>query len=743
MLEFLLKLWKLNRPYKGRFILGVLFGMLNGVAQPLMYGTAFFVVTVIFTPHATKETAWTFSANEIKDWSKIVNKVRRQADPVSVFLWGRLSTQEQGLLTNYQPSAPGSEPAQEVVVQALNKMIGELSLYQLEPFKGLRLRRQTADLLGQNPTGPDLAHLNRLLLEDAYPRELPRIPTHVPAWLPQWAQDMAVHFKEVTLVHFKSWLGALTKGSLAWRIAVVSLIPLVVLFRGVVGYLNSYLMAWVAVRTMCDCRAKLFEHLLNLPLSFFSRVSTGELMSRSGDIGIVQNMIAIALVTLIQAPMTILTCLVGMFAVDWKLTLITMVVFPVCVIPIGIYNRKGRLASAGIQNEAAALGKAMHEAFTGNRIIKAYNLEEVVVSQFKATLRKFTTHFMRVVRATESPGPVIEFLGAIGITAMILYLAGTTGEEGFGFFIIGLLMIYAPVKALIRLQSTISQAEAATQRVFELLATPNTVTDPSHPVPLHATGAEIHFDNVSFSYGEKTVLHNIQLKVSPGQIIAIVGRTGAGKTTLTNLLLRFYDPTEGALRIGGTDLRQFTLHDLRSQVGVVTQEVILFNDTIRSNIACGRPGASFAEIETAAKHAHAHEFIMDKPKGYETVIGEQGVMLSGGQRQRISIARAILKNAPILVLDEATSSLDSESERMVQAALDELMKGRTTFCIAHRLSTVQNANLILVLDQGRIVETGRHEELLARRGLYYKLHNLQFRKAPAEHIPHKTVAKLG
>ncbi len=616
-MKFLLTLWKLNRKYRGRFILGVIFGVLNGALQPLVYVTAYCVVAIIFRPEATMD----FAKN---------------------------------------------------------------------------------------------------------------IAIHVPTWLPRAVQDFIVHFQEVTLVQSKLWITSHAHGSLGWRIAIVGLIPLVILLKGVVSYLNSYLMAWVAVRTMADWRAKLFEHLLNLPLSFFTRISTGELMSRSGDIGIVQNMMAVTLVTLISAPITITTCLIGMFTVDPKLTLMTILVFPFCMIPINIYNRKGRAASAAIQTEAAALGKRMHEAFTGNRIIKAYNLEDVMVAQFKATLRTFVSHAMRVVRATESPGPLIEFLGAIGISGIILFLAGTTGEMGFFKFMIFFLMIYAPVKQLIRLQSTVTQAEAATKRVFELLATPNTLTDPPHPVPLRAAGADIHFDNVSFGYGDKTVLHNIQLKVKPGQMIAIVGRTGAGKTTLTNLLLRFYDPTEGALRIGGTDLRQFALRDLRSQVGVVTQDIILFNDTLRNNIACGRPGATAAEVEQAARHAHAHEFIMEKPKGYDTIIGEQGVILSGGQRQRVSIARAILKNAPILVLDEATSSLDNESERMVQAALDELMKGRTTFCIAHRLSTVQNANLILVLDQGRIVETGGHDELLARGGIYSKLHRLQFRKALAE-----------
>jgi len=620
MIKFLSKLWKLNRPYRGRFLLGVFFGVVNGVFQPLVYVTAFFVVTVIFRSDAT---------------------------------------------------------------QNIDK----------------------------------------------------KINLSVPGWLPHAAQNFIFYFKDVILAGFKSWVTIHAGGSMGWRIAVVSLIPLVVLVRGVVAYLNSYLMSWVAVRTACDLRARYFEHLLNLPLSFFARMSTGELMSRSGDIGIVQNMMAVTLVTLISAPNTILICLCGMFAVEWKLTLVAMFVFPVCIIPINIYSRKGRKASAAIQTEAAALGKRMHEAFTGNRIIKAYNLEEIVVAQFKATLKTFISHAMRVVRATETPGPLIEFMGAIGISAIILYLAGTTGEMGFVAFMGFFLMIYPPVKSLVRLQSTITQAEGATRRVFELLATPNNLTDPPHPVPVHAAGAEIHFDNVSFGYGDKTVLHNIQLKVKPGQMIAIVGRTGAGKTTLTNLLLRFYDPTAGALRIGGTDLRQFALRDLRSQIAVVTQEVILFNDTFRSNIACGRPGATAAEVEQAAKHAHAHDFIMDKPKGYETVIGEQGVMLSGGQRQRLSIARAILKNAPILVLDEAMSSLDNESERLVQAALDELMKGRTTFCIAHRLSTIRHADLILVLDQGRIVETGAHDELLARDGLYHKLHDLQFRKTLSKNAP--------
>jgi subfamily B ATP-binding cassette protein MsbA len=599
MAKFLFKLWELNRPYKGRFLLGALFGVLNGVAQPLLYGSVFLVVSVLM-PQAMSD-------------------LQSHAVPA------------------------GNNWAQQVFVN----------------------------------------------LRD---------------WMAQYA------------------------GSRAGRVAIVSLIPLAVLTRGVVAYLNSYLMGWVAVRTTCDLRARLFEHLLNLPLSFFSRISTGELISRNNDIGILQNMIGVSLVTMIQAPSTLVTCLCTMLVINWKLTFFAVLVFPVCVIPISIYSRKGRRASEIIQNEAAALGKVMHESFTGNRIIKAYNLEKVVQAEFQANLKVFRSHFMRVVRATETPGPLIEFVGAIGLAGMFLYLGKDATVARFGFFVVALLSMYPPIKALTRMHSQVTQAQAATQRVFELLAIPNTLTDPPQPVALQAAGKEIHFDNVSFGYGAKLVLRDIQWKVKPGQMLALVGRTGSGKTTLTNLLLRFYDPTAGALRIGGVDLREVALHDLRSQIAVVTQEVILFNDTIGNNIACGRPGASAAEVEQAAKHAHAHDFIMEKPGGYEAAIGEKGVTLSGGQRQRISLARAILKNAPILILDEATSSLDNESERLVQAALDELMKGRTTICIAHRLSTIQNADVILVLDNGRIAEAGRHEELLARDGIYHKLHALQYRE---------------
>jgi subfamily B ATP-binding cassette protein MsbA len=293
-------------------------------------------------------------------------------------------------------------------------------------------------------------------------------------------------------------------------------------------------------------------------------------------------------------------------------------------------------------------------------------------------------------------------------------------------FILAIVMIYPPIKAFTRLHNQLHQARAASERVFQLLALKNSVPEPAAPKMLQADQADIVFENLDFNYGEKPVLRNINLTVKAGQLVALVGASGSGKTTLANLLLRFYDPVRGTIKIGGVDLRDVSTRDLRNQIAVVAQENILFNDTVRRNIELGRLGATNEEIVAAAKHAHACDFITQKPEGFDAVIGEKGVSLSGGQRQRLAIARAVLKNAPILILDEATSALDTESERAVQSALDELMKGRTTICIAHRLSTIFHADVIVVLDQGRIVETGKHAELIQRGGIYQKLYELQF-----------------
>ncbi len=514
-------------------------------------------------------------------------------------------------------------------------------------------------------------------------------------------------------------------------IATIMFIPLVMFVRGCFAYLNVYFTNWASVRAVADLRAKVFEHLQHLPLSFYSQAKTGDLISRiTNDTLILYTVIGNSFAAIIKDPVTIL-CMVGLLLSQQpRLTLISIFVFPLCLVPIVIYGRKVRRSVQAMQTASADMTNLMHEAFTANRIVKAYNLQEMVVARFREITGRFVGQMMRTVRSCDLPSQMTEFFGSVGVAlvfAYVVFVADRNMTAGdFLQFIGSIFLMYQPMKALSRLHNQIEQARAASQRVFDLLTTPNTIVETATPLPLRARGADVSFDDISFSYGDRQVLHQINLSVKSGQTVALVGASGSGKTTLTSLLLRFYDPQLGKVRIGGTDIRNAAVRDLRDQIALVTQDTILFNETIRANIRLGRPAATDAEVEEAAKHAYAYEFIMAAPRGFETMVGEKGVNLSGGQRQRVAIARAILKNAPILVLDEATSALDTESERAVQSALEELMANRTTICIAHRLSTIQKADLIVVLDQGRIVETGKHDDLLKQGGIYFKLYTLQF-----------------
>ena len=513
---------------------------------------------------------------------------------------------------------------------------------------------------------------------------------------------------------------------------VIGVVPALMLVRNTLQYLGIYLTNWSAMHAIADIRTKLFSHLQNLSLGFFNRASTGDLIARiTNDTQVLYGIIGNSLASLAKDPVTVVCLIIYQLMLQPVLTLVSVIVFPLCIVPISIYSRKVRKSARAVQQHNAEMTNLMHESFTGNRVIKAYNLEETVSAQFKATADKYVGQMMRIVRANEIPSQLMEVFGALGIALVFLYMVHLAPElrptaGGFTAFVLAIVLIYPPIKNLTRLHNQLHQARAASERVFELLATKNSVPEPAAPKMLHASNADIEFQNLDFNYGEKPVLRNINLTVKAGQLVALVGASGSGKTTLANLLLRFYDPTRGTVRIGGVDVRDVSSRDLRNQIAVVAQENILFNDTIRRNIELGRLGAANEEIVAAAKHAHANEFIEDKPQGFDTVIGENGVSLSGGQRQRIAIARAVLKNAPILVLDEATSALDTESERAVQTALDELMQGRTTICIAHRLSTILHADMIVVMDQGKIVETGRHHELIKRGGIYNKLYELQF-----------------
>lgn len=524
--------------------------------------------------------------------------------------------------------------------------------------------------------------------------------------------------------------------TLGW-VLIIGAIPAIMLVRNTLQYLSIYFTNWSAMHAIADIRTKLFSHLQNLSLGFFNKASTGDLIARiTNDTQVLYGIVGSSFASAVKDPVTIICMLTYLLAANTTLTLISIVVFPVCIVPIVIFGRKVRKSARAVQEYNSDLTNLMHESFTGNRVVKAYNLEETVSSEFRSITKKYVSQMMRVVRANEIPSQLMEFFGAAGIALVFLYVQHSMQflpkdqqpkSEDFLTFVLAIVMMYPPIKAFTRLHNQVHQARAASERVFELLAIQNTVVEPTEPKMLHASHADIEFQNVDFNYGEKPVLRNINLTVKAGQLVAFVGQSGSGKTTLANLLLRFYDPVGGVIKIGGVNIRDVTTRDLRNQIAVVTQETVLFNDTIRRNIELGRPGVTNEEIIAAARHAHAYDFIMEKPEGFDAVVGEKGMQLSGGQRQRLAIARAMLKDAPVLVLDEATSALDTESERAVQVALDELTKGRTTFCIAHRLSTILHADVIVVMNEGRIVETGRHEELVKRGGTYQKLYELQFK----------------
>jgi len=514
-------------------------------------------------------------------------------------------------------------------------------------------------------------------------------------------------------------------------LSVFIILPAVMLFGGVANYGYVYYMQWVAVRSIGDLRAKVYEHLLHLPTGFLQKQSTGDLMSRiSSDISTLHTLLSYSLIAIIRDPITLVVLIGSQIMFNPRLMLMSLIILPVSLVPIIIFTKKLKKSAAAAQKANAAVFRSMHEGLTGTRVVKAYNLEPVVLAEFRARIRDYCSQYMRTIRAAEIPSPLIEFGGAVAATGLLAAISidreGISAAD-FLSFLVSIQMSYTRLKFVVRMVTQVVQAKASSERVFEILDTPSDVPEPAHPKPLHAVGAEIRFENVTFGYEDHPLFERLNLSVKPGQLVALVGQSGSGKTTLTNLLLRFYDPQGGAVKIGGTDIREVASRDLRSQIAVVGQETILFNESIRRNIELGRPGASDAEIQLAARHAHAEEFIRTKPEGFDLLVGEKGSNLSGGQRQRLAIARAILRNAPILILDEATSALDTESERAVQAALDKLMQGRTTICIAHRLSTIQHADVIVVMDRGRIAEMGSHKELLARGGLYQKLHSLQFR----------------
>jgi ATP-binding cassette, subfamily B, bacterial MsbA len=506
------------------------------------------------------------------------------------------------------------------------------------------------------------------------------------------------------------------------------------LMKGIGGYFSDYLMADVGQRVVRDLRNRLHAHMLQQSAGFFARRTTGQLLSRlTNDVGQVQHAVSETIGDLLQEGLAVVGYAALLFYYDPRLALVCLTGAPVIVYPLAQLGRRLRKTTRRSQEALEHLSHIAAESFIGHRIVKAFGAERREAQKFQAASAGLHRTNMTVTRLVSVLPPTMELLGAFAIAGALYYgshqiAVGRLTPGEFTAFIAALFLMYGPIKKLSRVNASLQQAIAAAERIFEMMDRHTEVREAPHATALPPFRRAIEFENVVFTYDDshaRPILRGVTISVCAGQMVAIVGRSGAGKTTLVNLVPRFYDVTGGRILVDGTDIRDVTVASLRAQIGIVTQETILFDDSVSRNIAYGRPEASVQEIEAAARAAHAHEFIVNLPQGYDTFIGERGQRLSGGQRQRLAIARAILKDSPILVLDEATSSLDTESELLVQHALANLMKNRTSFVIAHRLSTIRRADAIIVMDRGRVVETGRHDELLARGKLYARLYELQ------------------
>jgi subfamily B ATP-binding cassette protein MsbA len=591
-----------------------------------------------------------------------------------------------------------------------------VSLGMIAPFMRVLLERtHAAPVVGEVAPGADHG-------ATAVPRVLPRAPeredrlTGWPRPLRVWAQGALLDARPVVALE---------------RICIFILI--VLLLKNAADYLQAFHMAAVEQSAIRDLRSKVFAHLQTLPLSFFHGRRTGMLVSRiTNDVEFLRASLASGISNLIKDSLTLIGCLTWVFLASWKLALLSLLVLPPVAVALVAIGRKMRKRSSRAQERMADLNSILQESIVGARVVRAFGMERFEIERFDEANRGFYRAFVHLRRVAAAARPVSEYAIVVVAVAMLWFVgreivSGSLAIPQFFLFVTALLATVSPIKSLSEVSANVQQGVVAADRIFSILDTPPTIQDRREARALTHFREAIRYERVSFSYKHGIlVLSDVSFEIRRGEVVALVGSSGAGKSTAMDLLARFYDPTAGRITWDRADLRDVTLASLRAQLGIVTQETILFHDTIRNNIAYGRPDADDRAVRDAAEAAHAHEWIARLPQGYDSLIGERGSKLSGGERQRIAIARALLKNPPLLLLDEATSSLDTESERLVQDALERLMRGRTVLVIAHRLSTVQRADTIVVLEGGRVAACGTHAQLIEQDGLYRRLYDLQF-----------------
>jgi subfamily B ATP-binding cassette protein MsbA len=517
---------------------------------------------------------------------------------------------------------------------------------------------------------------------------------------------------------------------------VVRVLPWVILMvfglRGGLAFAHSYLGEYVGQRIVYDVRRALADRIQELPVSFFDRVASGSVISRmTTDVLLLRQALTEGAAVMIRDVSSVCVLLVVTFYLDWVLALVTFVVFPTVILPLQSLSRRMRQLSHRGLDTLGSLSALLQETVVGNRVVKAFGMQAYEKARFDAENRRLLGISMRAARIHAFTSPMTEVVAAAGVATVLAWggtsvAAGARTAGGFLAFLSALVLLYEPFKKIVRTNNLVQTGLGAAQRIFDLLDEPGEERYEAGSRCLDGLGEAIRLEGVSFAYRSEVVLRDVDLEIPAGAVVALVGPSGSGKSTIADLIPRFYDIAAGRITIDGVDVREFTLESLRASIGVVTQFTFLFNDTVRANIAYGRPDMPLERVIDAARAANAHAFIERLPQGYDTVVGELGVQLSGGERQRIAIARALLKDAPILILDEATSALDSESERAVYVAVDRLMQGRTVIVIAHRLSTIIDADRIAVVAEGRIVEAGRHADLMTKDGPYRRLYELQF-----------------